>query len=61
MVVVGGLDSDGWSQTEGTRKDPWAQGLGIFDLPSLTWSDQYDPNAGVYDSPEMVKEFYNQG
>jgi hypothetical protein len=41
--------------------DPWAQGLGILDLPSLSWSDQYDSEASAYNSPEVVMNWYSNG
>jgi len=62
MIVVGGKGFEAtWFPPNGPPTDPWAQGLGILDLPSLSWRDHYDPNAGPYDSPDMVKEFYNKG
>ena len=41
--------------------DPWTEGLGILDLPSLSWSDQYDSEASEYDSPDIVKSWYSNG
>lgn len=58
MISVGGLDS--WSDPWGGN-DPWAQGLGILDLPSLSWSDHYDAEAPAYDSPDIVKSWYSNG
>lgn len=61
MLVIGGLDfgvndSFGWRDP-----DPWKQGVGLLDLPTMTWSSQYDPDASDYDSPDFVKEWYNSG
>ncbi|KAH8887945.1 hypothetical protein GQ53DRAFT_264931 [Thozetella sp. PMI_491] len=41
--------------------DVWPQGLGVFDLPSLSLKSSYDPESGVYDSPQAVKEWYSKG
>lgn len=62
MIVVGGLPSytAPWN-FEDPPADPWPQGLGILDLPSLSWSDHYDADTPAYDSPDIVKHFYNNG
>ncbi|KAL8943249.1 MAG: hypothetical protein Q9211_001044 [Gyalolechia sp. 1 TL-2023] len=41
-----------------TSADPFTQGLGIFDLTTLTWADQYTANAPPYTQSEMVREYY---
>lgn len=41
-----------------TSADPFAQGLGIFDLTTLTWADHYTANAPPYTQSDMVKEYY---
>lgn len=41
-------------------RDPFAQGLGIFDMTSLTWADQYTANAPEYEQSDPVKNFYSQ-
>lgn len=51
MIVVGGY-------TDPTP-DPWAQGLGVFDLSSMSPKSSYDPKAGPYDSPGIVKDWYS--
>lgn len=38
--------------------DPLAQGLGIFDLTSLTWRDHFTANAPPYTQAEVIKKFY---
>lgn len=61
MLGVGGLNY-GVKGTNGWRDpDPWTQGLGILDLPTLTWSSRYDSDASDYDSPDVVKEWYGEG
>ncbi|KAG7409053.1 Kelch repeat-containing protein [Fusarium oxysporum f. sp. rapae] len=43
MVSIGG---NNWGKDEGwIDKDPWTQGIGILDLPSMAWSSEYDADA----------------
>jgi hypothetical protein len=41
-----------------SNADPWPQGLGVFDLTEMVWADSYDPSAGPYVTPKVVKEYY---
>ena len=41
--------------------DPLLQGIGVFDLPSMSPRSSYDPNAGPYNSPQAVKNWYLSG
>ncbi|ETS80298.1 hypothetical protein PFICI_07827 [Pestalotiopsis fici W106-1] len=61
MLVVGGGNSWLGFPNSLVDPDPWAQGLGIFDLTDMSWSDSYDPDAAAYDSPDVVKTWYDQG
>ncbi|KAH8892223.1 hypothetical protein GQ53DRAFT_823023 [Thozetella sp. PMI_491] len=51
MIIIGG--------TTGSDPDPWGQGIGVFDLPSMSLKASYDPEAGPYDSPQVVKDWYS--
>ena len=53
MISVGGLQQGEW-----TEPDQWSQGIGVLDLPTLTWSDGYKSKAGAYDTPQIVKDYY---
>lgn len=44
-----------------TTQDPAAQGLMIFDMVDLKWSDTYNADAAAYQAPEPVKEWYSKG
>lgn len=57
MLVSGGLTGE-W---DWTVPDPWAQALGIFDLNTWGWSDKYDADADVYDSPDTIMNWYSGG
>jgi hypothetical protein len=59
MIVVGGVDTS--NNTFWPTTDPWQNGLGVLDLPTLAWSDHFDSNASKYDSPEAVKNWYSNG
>ncbi|KAF5679157.1 kelch repeat [Fusarium heterosporum] len=59
MISIGGNDNrekGGWRD-----KDPWQQGIGILDLPSMTWSERYDANGAEYDSPRDLRVWYSNG
>lgn len=38
--------------------DPFAQGLGIFNMTSLAWEDHYTANAPAYVQSELIRTFY---
>lgn len=59
MVVVGSAgptDDVLWSSV-----DPLKRGLGIIDLPSLSWSDSFNADAPEYTPPEAVADVYSSG
>ena len=56
MLVVGGVDSRFYNdslQYNHTRPDTFSQGLGVFDMTEMQWSDQYDANAESYVTPQV--------
>ncbi|KAI9758876.1 MAG: Topoisomerase 1-associated factor 1 [Chaenotheca gracillima] len=67
MLIIGGVDStqaeptgsaQNLDQTTFTTPDTFTQGLGIFDLTSLTFSDSYDANAAPYEQSAPIREYY---
>ncbi|KIX09321.1 uncharacterized protein Z518_00400 [Rhinocladiella mackenziei CBS 650.93] len=57
MVSIGGrLPSS--LQDLGVEQDPWPNGIGVFDMTEFAWVDHYDAAAEVYDSPDLVKQYY---
>lgn len=58
MIVVGGLSARP-DKAAYSHKDPFPQGLGIFDLTKLEWKDTFDPGAEPYDSPDVIKSLYD--
>ncbi|KAK7518779.1 hypothetical protein IWZ03DRAFT_413746 [Phyllosticta citriasiana] len=61
MVVVGGVDYSLGVPEDWQDPDPWDNGLGVFDLNNLVWQSSYNASAAAYDTPQVVKEWYNIG
>ncbi|EXF80870.1 kelch repeat protein [Colletotrichum fioriniae PJ7] len=62
MIVVGGRTTsksaanlEGWA-----LRDPWPQGLGLFDLAEWTWKNEYNASAGAYRSHEEIQRWYRE-
>jgi hypothetical protein len=60
MAVIGGFDNTVTSVNLTGWRDPWPQGIGIFDLSDMEWKDYYDPSAAAYTTPKAVKDWYKQ-
>ncbi|KAL8969878.1 MAG: hypothetical protein Q9183_001787 [Haloplaca sp. 2 TL-2023] len=57
MLSIGGLNPNRvYNNT--IFPDPFKQGLGIFDLTAMQWSDRYDANAEPYVTPQIIKDWY---
>ncbi|KAK7700822.1 hypothetical protein SLS64_010673 [Diaporthe eres] len=61
MLSIGGTDASKGYPAEFADPDPWIQGLGVFDMTALRWTDGYANDAEAYDNPEVVKQFYRDG
>ncbi|KAL8730643.1 MAG: hypothetical protein Q9166_003956 [cf. Caloplaca sp. 2 TL-2023] len=69
QTATGGVDSNArnnYGSTDDINEsafnssvDPFAQGLGIFDMTTLRWADHYTANAPPYVQSDLVKRFYN--
>ena len=57
MIVVGGLDPTATNISIATR-DPWSNGINIFDMSKLRWKDSYVPNDAKYQTPGVITEWY---
>jgi hypothetical protein len=55
MIVVGGTNPQ-----SNQPFNVWPNGLGVFDMTSLQWTNAYDVDAKPYDQPDVVKQYYNQ-
>ena len=58
MISIGGRQPSSLDVL-GAQADPWAGGLGVFDMTALEWVDHYDAAAAKYVSPDIVKSYYN--
>ncbi|KAI0893862.1 hypothetical protein F4806DRAFT_498615 [Annulohypoxylon nitens] len=61
MLSYGGVDGGPLLKNPTTTSDPWKQGLGIYDMTELKWTDLYNPYAAQYESPKEVSDWYAQG
>jgi glycosidase len=56
MLSIGGfINPDDWTLND---QNPWPNGLGIFDMTTLSWTKGYDPDALAYERPSLVSQFY---
>lgn len=70
IISIGGVDSNSnitvgappeiIRSTFDSAPDPFAQGLAIFDMTTLTFANQYIAVAPLYEQSEVVKQFYAQ-
>ncbi|SPO03327.1 uncharacterized protein DNG_06009 [Cephalotrichum gorgonifer] len=58
MLTIGGVDT--YADQPWKAKDPFPQGLGIFDMTDLEWKNDFDSKAAAYDSPQMIKDWYSE-
>ncbi|KAL0932015.1 kelch repeat protein [Colletotrichum truncatum] len=61
MITVGGINRSLTVSKFFQDKDPFPQGIGIFDMSDLQWKDEYEPEAATYETPEVVKDWYTAG
>ncbi|KAL9601371.1 MAG: hypothetical protein Q9219_002547 [cf. Caloplaca sp. 3 TL-2023] len=70
IISIGGVDSNSrvhygdyysiGQSTFNSSIDPFKQGLGIFDMTTLTWASKYTANAPPYEQSDLVRNFYTQ-
>ena len=70
ILTIGGVDSNakvdsGYLQpiaksTFDSSPDPFAQGLAVFDMTKLAFSDRFTAGAPPYEQSDVVKQFYSQ-
>jgi hypothetical protein len=56
MLTFGGADPTNPGNASLTR-DPFAQGIGIFDMTAMQWSSKYDAGAAAYKSPDVIAAY----
>lgn len=70
ILSIGGVDSNALvhvgnygdidKSSFNSSVDPFAQGLGIFDMTTLKWADHYSANPPAYEQSELVRNYYTQ-
>lgn len=60
LVVGGGDPRFRWQTGAMSNKDPFEQGLGIFDLRNLIWSISYSVNSPQYVQSDVIQQHYAQ-
>lgn len=50
MIIIGGTN-----HFMSHDRDPWPQGIGVFDMTALNFKDSYQANAGPYKTPNIIK------
>lgn len=64
MLIIGGVDSASTSGSDTFYEDPFniadpfTQGLGIFDMTTLTFAEKYDADAEAYVQSDSVQQTY---
>lgn len=61
LLSIGGFNNNDNTSARYSGVDPWKQGLGVFDMTELEWSDGYRADALADESPQVVKDWYNEG
>jgi hypothetical protein len=57
MISIGGFQDP--SQLVAPSFDPWNNGMQIWDMTDLYWTEAYNSGAAPYQSPILVTEYYN--
>lgn len=60
MVVTGGVDPTARDGPTESSRDPWTNGINIFDLSAMRWKDAYDPNDAPYQTPSVIRDWYTE-
>lgn len=64
MILIGGSSpiqfKDNTMEAWNGTADPWAQGIGVFDMTNLVWRDSYNANAQPYTVPKIIKQYYDK-
>lgn len=61
MIVVGGINPELDIVAAHRDVDPWTNGIGVFDISTLSWNSKFDAQAEPYESPDVIKRWYDAG
>lgn len=63
MISIGGVRDPGSGLIETVVPpppfDPWTNGMQILDMSDLSWTEDYNPSAAPYQSPDVIAAFYD--
>ena len=65
MIVIGGtnpihMKTDKVIREKGDEpKDPWAQGIAVFDMTDMKFTNSYQTTADPYKLPRDIQQYYN--
>jgi hypothetical protein len=57
MISIGGIPDE--DQLPANWVDPWTNGMQVFDMTDLFWTDAYNASAASYEAPDVVKQYYS--
>ncbi|KAK0624153.1 hypothetical protein B0T14DRAFT_517593 [Immersiella caudata] len=60
MLSIGGGDGFKGYPDSLLDRDPCSNGLCIFDVTRMVWTDEYDSEARPYESPTAIKQWYER-
>jgi hypothetical protein len=61
LLAIGGADpvvQEYYALAAKNSTDPWKQGLGVFDMTEMKWTEGFDARADAYGSPDVVRQWY---
>ncbi|VUC31112.1 unnamed protein product [Clonostachys rosea] len=56
MISVGGAIGD----NAFSNLEQWPNGIGILDMNTGNWVDSYNPDAGDYETPSFIQQYYQE-
>ncbi|MCJ1461497.1 hypothetical protein MMC07_000094 [Pseudocyphellaria aurata] len=60
LIMIGGGDPTHWDADDfNASADPWASGIGVFDLKALRFKDSYQAKANAYETPDFIRKHYD--
>jgi hypothetical protein len=61
VLSWGGYHGAMGSGSEEEEEDPFHQGIGIFDMTTLEWSNSFNASASAYRTPDLIQDWYDEG
>ena len=58
MLSIGGIPD--FVGENSTWIDPWVSGMQVLDMTEISWSENYNSSAAVYEPPSVVTQYYEK-